>query len=238
MKGEKEMWSKKSKGFKDERIVKESNKLSAKMFYVITVATILLLVVKIACKLPAYVYLVEMFALAASLLYVLAAELKKGILFVKNKDEELQSIHEAVLTTGMMTSFWIVIIGEFLFLFFAGEYFLWTLSYFAIWLIPALIITIASIKNGWIIWGGKKRETEGKKNLKVRVAIGSLVYGIIVGGSFVYKDGEFHPEGILWVLGLAAFWGILFYGGMSLIMKASENKADKKLEEKEKEDEE
>ena len=238
MKGDKEMWSKKSKGMKDERIAKESNKLSAKMFYVMTVATVILMVVKIACKVPVYVYLVEIIALAASLLYALAAELKKGILFVKNKDEELQSIHEAVLANGMMVNFWIIIIGEFLFMFLAGEYFFWTLSYFAIWLIPALIITIASIKNGWIIWGGKKRETEGKKNLKVRVAIGSLVYGIIVGGSFVYKDGVFHPEGILWVLGLAAFWGILFYGGMSLVMKASENKADKKLEEKEKEIEE
>lgn len=232
------MWSKKSKGLKDERITKESNKLSAKMFYVITVATVVLLGIKIACKLPVYVYLVEIIALVASLLYVLVGELKKGILFVRGKDEELQSIHEEVLTNGMMTSFWIVIVGEFLFMFLAEEYFLWTLSYLAIWLIPALIITIASVKNGWIIWGSKKRETEGKQNLKIRVAIGSLVYGIIVGGSFVYKDGVFHPEGILWVLGLAAFWGILFYGGMSLVMKASENKADKKLEEKEKEIEE
>lgn len=232
------MWSKKSKGFKDERIVKESNKLSAKMFYVITVATVVMLVIKLVCKLPVYVYAVEIVALAASLLYVLAAELQKGILFVKNKDEELKSIHEAVLTNGMMTSFWIVILGEFLFMFFAGDYFFWTLSYLAIWFIPALVITIAAVKNGWMIWGSKKRETEGKKNFKVRVAIGSLVYGIIVGGSFVYKDGVFHPEGILWVLGLAAFWGILFYGGMSLFMKASEDKADKKLKEKENEIEE
>lgn len=232
------MWNTKSKGFKDERIAKESNKLSAKMFYVITVATVALLIIKLACKLPVYVYLVEIIALVASILYVLVGELKKGILFVREKDEELQSIHEAVLTNGMMTSFWIVIVGEFLFMFLAKEYLWWTLSYLAIWFVPALVITIASIKNGWIIWGSKKRETEGKQNLKIRVAIGALVYGVIVGGSFVYEDGVFHPEGILWVLGLAAFWGIFFYGGMSLVMKVSENKADKKLEEKEKEIEE
>lgn len=223
---------------KDERIMKESNKLSAKMFYVMTVATIVLLAVKIGCGVHWPVYLVELIALAASLLYVLGSELQKGILFVRKKDEELQSIHEAVLANGMMTSFWVVIIGEFIYMFLAEEYFLWTLSYLAIWFVPALVITIASVKNGWMIWGSKKRETEGKQNLKIRVAIGALVYGIIVGGSFVYKDGVFHPEGILWVLGLAAFWGIFFYGGMTLFMKASENKADKKLEEKENEIEE
>lgn len=227
------MWMKKNKGLKDERITKESNRLSAKMFYVITIATIISLAVKIACGLPIYVYGLEMLALGASLLYFLVSELQKGIFLMKGRDEELQTVHEAVLSKAMMISFYIIIFGEVLFLFAAKQYTLWVFSYFAIWLLPALIITIASIKNGWIIWGSKKRETEGKQALKKRVAIGALAYGVIVGSPFLYKDGVFHAEGILWILGLGAFWGILFYAAFAFMMKAAEKKADKNLKEKE-----
>lgn len=227
------MWTRKNKGLKDERIMKESNKLSAKMYYVIVITTIISLVIKIACKLPFYVYILEVIALMASLIYVLAGEMKKGILFIREKDEDLQAIHEEVLAKAMMIAFDIIIFGDLIFIFFAKQYFFWSLSYIAIWFIPALIITIASIKNGWIIWGGKKRETEGKQNLKKRVAIGALGYGVIVGIPFLYKDGAFHPEGILWMLVLAAAWGILFYVAFAFIMKVSEKKADKILKEKE-----
>lgn len=120
------------------------------------------------------------------------------------------------------------------FLFVAGEYFWWLCAYLAIVMVPALIYTVASIKNGWLIWGTKKRETEGKKNFKLRVVIGSLFYGIFVCSHMLIKDGKFDPMGILWVLGTAALFGIPFYFAMMLMIKTAEKRADKNLEEKEK----
>ena len=146
----------KTKVLKDERITKESNKLSAKMFYVITVATLISLVIKITCGLPIEVYALELIALVASVLFVVVSEAVKGILLVREKDEAIRTMHEAVLSKAMMVSFWIIIVGEFLYLFLVKEYFFWVLSYFAIWFVPALVITIASVKNGWFVWGSKK----------------------------------------------------------------------------------
>lgn len=226
------MWKKKNKQPVDERLEMESNRLAAKMFYVMALLAIISLVVKIICKLPIKVYALEILALAAGSIFALVCELKKGILFIK-KDEVLQTIHEAVLAKAMMVMFWIFLFGDVVFLFVSGEYYFWVLANFAVVMIPALVITIASVKNGWLIWGSKKREVEGKKNFKWRVAIGALFYGVFMSFPKLYHDGAFHAEGILWVLGMAAGWGILFYVLFMAAMKIAEKKADKKLKEKE-----
>ena len=226
------MFWKKEKKVVDERIEKESNKFAAKMYYLITALTVISLTVKLACKLPLYVYTLEIIALVASVVYFLVSEVRNGILFVKNKDEELLNIHYGILAKAEMIIFYIIIIGEFFYLFIAGKYFFWVLSDFVIWMIPALIQTIVIIKNGWLIWGSKQKEVKGKKDFKKRVVIGSLFYGIMVGFPTLYSsDGVFQPEGILRILGLAVAWGIPFYFIMVALMKISEKKADKKLEE-------
>lgn len=226
------MFWKKEKKVVDERIEKESNKFVAKMYYLITALTVISLTVKLACKLPLYVYTLEIIALVASVVYFLVSEVRNGILFVKNKDEELLNIHYGILAKAEMIIFYIIIIGEFFYLFIAGKYFFWVLSDFVIWMIPALIQTVVSIKNGWFIWGSKQKEEKGKKDFKKRVIMGSLFYGIIAGFPTLYSsDGVFQPEGILRILGLAVAWGIPFYFIMVALMKISEKKADKKLEE-------
>jgi len=96
-----------------------------------------------------------------------------------------------------------------------------------------LIYSIAAIKNGWLIWGSKKREMEGKKNFKVRVVISSLFFGLFTGFLFLFKDGAFQPKGILWILGMGISWGIMFYFMFIGMMKVAEKRADKKVEEKE-----
>lgn len=227
------MFKRKEKNIPDERIVKESNHLSAKMYYVVTVLTIISLIVKLVCRLPFYVYTLEILALLASIGYFIVCEMRKGILFVKKTDEALKDIHEEVLTKAMNVSFWILIVGELIYLLIVEKYLIWVFSYIAIWFVPALIITIASIKNGWLIWGTKKREVEGTKSLKKRVAIGALFYGVIVGFPVFYYDGSFHAEGILWMLGLAAVWGVLFYLLFAGFMKVAEKKANKDLKEQE-----
>ena len=99
-------------------------------------------------KVPVYVYGLELISLVASGIYAIVFELKYGILFLKDKDEELLSIHYKNLSKAMMISFYIIIIGELLFIFTAYEYFGWVILYFVIWGIPALIHTFASIKKG------------------------------------------------------------------------------------------
>lgn len=225
------MWKKKN--VPDERIEKESNKLMAKMYYLMTILTTVSVVAKLVCNVPIWVYALELVSLVASIVYIVINELRKRILFVKDKDEDLLTIHRAVLSKAYMISFWVILFGEVVFLFVAGDYFWWLCAYLAIAMVPALIYTIASIKNGWLIWGSKKRETEGKKNFKVRVVIGSLAYGIFMGFPMLIKGGKFDPMGILWILGMAAMFGIPFYFAMMLMIKVAEKKADKNLEEKE-----
>lgn len=231
------MWKRKNQPV-DERIEKESNRLAAKMYYLMTVLTVALLIVKLLYKVPMYVYALELISLVTSGIYALVSEWKYGILFLKDKDEELLSIHHKVLSKAMMISFWIIIVGELLFIFIANKYMEWVELYFVVWGIPALIITFLSIKNGWLIWGTKKKEKTGKKELAKRTAIGALFFGLFMGLPMLFQDGAFHPEGLLWVFGMAVGWGIPFYLIFAGIMKVSEKMADKKAEKKDVEDEE
>lgn len=231
------MWNRKKQPV-DERIEKESNRLAAKMYYLMTVLTTALLILKLWYKVPVYVYALELISLVASGIYCIVSELKYGILFLKDKDEDMLSIHHKVLSKAMMISFLIIIIGELLFIFVAYEYLEWVELYFVVWGIPALINSFFAIKNGWLIWGTKKKEQDGKKELKKRTAIGALFFGIIMGFPMLFQEGAFHPEGLLWILGMAAGWGIPFYLMFAGIMKVSEKMADKKAVKKEIEDEE
>lgn len=223
------MWKWKKKQVVDERIQKESNRLNAKMFYLLTALMFGLLIVKLCAKAPFPVYLLELVTLLAGGIYFVVIEVKKGIFLVREKDEVIRTLHEQNLSNTLYLEFSILVFGELLFLFVMKEYFYWLPAYFLVWLPPALIITVASIKNGWLIWGSQKREKEGKKDFKKRVVIGSIFYGVIAGWPFLYEDGVFKPEGILRILGMAAMWGFLFYFIFTGMMKIAEKKADQKL---------
>lgn len=222
----------------DERIEKESNRVSAKMYYLMSIIMVISIVVKLCYKVPLYVYALELITLAVSGMFCVVSELKYGIRFLKEKDEELLSIHHKILSKAMMISFWIIIIGELLFIFITNQYIKWVALYFVIWSIPALIILFFAVKNGWLIWGTKKKEKSGKKELKKRTAIGALFFGLVMGAPMLFQDGVFHLEGLLWVFGMAAGWGILFYLMFAGIMKLAEKRADINVDNKEIEDEE
>ena len=207
--------------------------MAAKMYVLLSVLTIAAIIVKVYYRVPIYVYALELLSLAVSGIYLIVAELKYGILFVKDKDEELLSIHYKILSKAMMTSFWMLITGEIIFLFAVHEYTEWVVLYLVVWGIPAIIMSLFSIKNGWLIWGTKKKEKDGKKELKKRTAIGALFFGLFMGWSMMFKDGVFHIEGLLWVFGMALGWGVPFYLIFAGFMKLSETKADQSVDEKE-----
>lgn len=220
------MFGRKSERIHDERIEKESNKPAAMMFYVTTVLLVLCITAKIVCKLPVQVYALEIGCLAVSLIYAIADKARNGILWMSEKDDALVAINNKILARAYMIDFWMLAVGEVVFIVVLKEYFWWVSLYLFTLLVPALVITILSLKKGWLVWGGKKQEQKGIKEFRKRVVIGSLFFGVFVGWPQLYSEGTFHPEGILWVLGLGAFWGVMFYFLMLGFIKMSEKKAD------------
>lgn len=227
------MWKKKNKQVPDERILKETNRLGAKMYVAMSILSLLFLIVKFLYRLPWFMFVVEAAALLICGLYLVIREKKMGILFLKDKDDALKSLQEEIWAKAGSIMMNIVLTGALILLFLAEDYLNWIVLYCVIWFIPALVYTVLVIKRGLFIWGGKKREKDGKKNFKVRVIIGSAFYGLIVGFPMLFDNGIFQPTGILWIVGLGAFWGILFYFAMIGMMKMSEKKADKELKETE-----
>ncbi len=224
------MIRKKERRRPDERIEKESNVLAAKMFYVITPLLVISLIVKLVCRLPFQVYVLELLCLLASGGYFFVQEIGKGILLVREKDEALLEIHRAVLSKAFMIDFWLLIVGELLYIYAVKDYFWWALPCMAAWLLPGLVITIASIRQGWLVRSVKKQEKGGKKNFLVSVIIGAAMFGILSGFPEFYHGGAFHAEGLLYMLGMGAGWGILYYFAMSGFIRKSEKRADKRLE--------
>ena len=218
----------------DERIEKESNKLSARMYGLMLVLTNACLIFKIVKGLPFYMYALEIIIELTMILYFLVKESQSGILFMNKKDEATQTVHEGVLAKAFNLAFNEVVYGEFLLMFglliWAKEYFAWIVSYFVIWVPAALIITVASVKKGWFVWGSKKKEKEGTKAFGKRVIVGSLFYGVIMGIFFMLSHG-FSVKYLVMMPVMAAMWGIPFYIIMLLLVKWGEKQADKKVEE-------
>ncbi len=219
----------------DERIEKESNKLSAEMYGLMLVFTIGCLLGKIGYGLPFYLYILEIILLITMISYVVVKEAGSGILFIKNRDAAIQIVHEGVLAKAFNLAFNEVVYGELLLmiglLIWARENFFWCLSYLVIWVPAALIITVLSIKRGWFVWGSKKKEQEGTKAFGKRVIIGSLGYGCFMGLFFMFAHGGFDVKYLVMMPVMAAMWGIPFYIIMLLLVKWGEKQADKKVEE-------
>lgn len=240
---------------KDERIEKETNKLMTPMFYLLSAGLMACLVLKLVLGEPWYNFILEILCLVPAWGYALTKRVQSGILVMKEKDDALISIRDAIHSKAFMISFWVIIIGEVLYMFAMTDYFsrygiiepeevswpremTWLVVYLAVWLVPAIIVTVNTLKKGWMVWGSKKREVTGKKEFGKRVAIGSLFFGLIMGLPELIANGIFYAKGWLMILGMAAMWGILFYFAMLGLIKLSEKNADKAVKEQEEHDEE
>jgi len=240
---------------KDERIEKESNKAMAPLFYLFSAGMLACLVLKLVLREPWYNFTLELLCLVPAWGYVLVKSIQNGILIIKEKDDALLGIRNAILSKAFMISFWVIIIGELFYMLAVTDYFnpdagihsdseiwtremTWMIVYLAVWFVPALVFTIFTLKKGWLIWGSKKREVTGKKEFGKRVVIGSLFFGLIMGVPELIANGIFYVKGWLMILGMAAMWGILFYFSMLGMIKFSEKKADKLVQEKEESNEE
>lgn len=240
---------------KDERIEKESNKLMTPMFYLFSAGLLACLVLKLVLGEPWYNFLIEIVCLVSSWGYALVKRAQNGILVIKEKDDALLSIRDAIHSKAFMISFWIILVGELIYMFYVTDMLnpdivnrpdseiwtremTWLFVYLAVWFVPAIIVTVYTLKKGWMVWGSKKREVTGKKEFGKRVVIGSLFFGLIMGLPELIAHGIFYAKGWLMILGMAAMWGILFYFAMLGMIKLSEKNADKAVKEQEEQGEE
>jgi len=217
----------------DERIQKESNVITAKMFYLFTFLLAALLVGKLIMKAAPQFMVLEIICLAVSTIFILASKAKKGILLVRDKDDAIKDMNNEILAKAFSIDFFVIIFGELILIFMYPEDLIYVSFYFLAWIIPALVVSVYTIKKGWLLWGGKKQEQKGKKTLAKSTAVGALFFGIIMGWPMLIKDGTFNPMGILWILGIGAMWGIPFYFIFAGLIKLGEKRADKLVEEAE-----
>lgn len=219
---------------KDERILNEYNKIASKMFWVITLLLFILMTYKIFTGKGIELYVIELLCFSISIPYVLITKLVRKILFVKNPDKYLKSISNGIYTSGFMIDVWIILIGGFILITIDdGHTNLYSL-YILVFIIPSLILTIYSIKNGWLIWGGSKRKSKGKLALKKKVILVALFYGITMHATELFKEGNFHSIVLVRILVRSLGWGIPFYFMFSLMVDKGEKNADNQLEIEEK----
>ncbi len=237
------MLFKKKNQVKDERIEKESNKIMPAMFYLFSVILLACLVVKLVLGEPWYNFLLEILCLAPAWGYALVKCSSYGVLFLKEKDEALVTIRNEIMAKAFTISFSVIIFGELVYMFFTffvlkvteesfSREWMWMLLYLAAWFLPAIIMTVLTVKNGWIVWGSKKREATGKKQFAKRTAVGALFYGIMM-GLVEFLEHGFSEKVLIITFACSIVWGVLFYLFMILFIKISEKNADKSVKEKE-----
>ncbi len=242
--------------FQDERIEKESNKMYAKLFWVFSVALMILLIVKIVMGEPLLNYLLEVIALISSWGYMVIQKQRMGLWNVKELDDELKAFQNSIFAKASMIMFFVLVFGNFIYMLIVMDYFevlntavetekliwsqemTWVVVYLAVVFIPSVVVTIVSIGKGWLSWGSKKREKVGKKELAKGTAIGALFYGVFMTLPDLFEGGTFHPEGLLMTFIMTIAWGIPFYFIMAAMRKASEKRANEAMEEEEKDIEE
>lgn len=242
------MLFKKKNQIKDERIEKETNKIMPAMFWLFSAGLIASLVVKLVLGEPWYNFILEILCLVPAWGYALVRRVSNGVLVLKERDEVLLSIRNEIMAKAYMVAFWVLTTGQVIYMFFVMAVLMpdniawiremtWLVVYLAVDFIIALIISIFTVKKGWMIWGSKKREVTGKKDFAKRTVLGALMFGVMMGVLDILENG-FSVQTILMVVGTGAFWGILFYFSMLAIIKISEKNADKAVKEKEESNEE
>ena len=233
---------------KDERIEKETNKIMPAIFWLFSAGLLASLIVKLVQGEPWYNFILEILCLVPSVGYMLVKRISNGVLFLKEKDEALVSIRNEIMSKAYMVAFWILTTGQLIYMFYIMGVLMqddivwikemtWLVVYLGIDFVTSLIVSIFTVKKGWMVWGSKKREVTGKKEFAKRTAGGALLFGVIMGAVDILENG-FSIQTIIMVVGTGAFWGIAFYFIMIALVKISEKNADKAVKEQEERSEE
>lgn len=209
----------------DERITRESNRLTATAFWLMLILQAAVLAAKLTMGAALRVCILDIAVLAVGFIGMIVLRTVKGLWGAK--DDALREIEQTGLSRVFGVMFFMMLFGELLLVFLDGENLRWYVPFFLVWLVPALYVTIQSIRKGLMLWGSKKAESTGKARLAKSTALGALFFGIINGAPACFENGAFVPAGLLKVLGMGASWGLLFYLMMLGMLKLGEKKADK-----------
>lgn len=215
----------------DERITKETNALAANAFWLMLILQAGVLAAKLLLGAALRVCILDIAVLAVGFIGMILLRSIKGLWGAK--DEALLEIEQAGLAKIFLTMFYMLLVGEFLLVFMDEENILWYMPHVLVWGVPAVYITLQSTRRGLMVWGGKKAETDGKARLLRSTILGAAFFGIVMGGPNCIKDGAFNPAGLIEVIAMGAFWGLLFYWPMRLLVKHSEKAANKAVAEAE-----
>lgn len=215
---------------RDERIEKRSNTLAAQMLPVMLALQLIVLVVKIALGGLAYC-LLDSIALAVGGVFAAVMLTVKGVW--RAEDEALRDIRDRVLSRAFLWMFVVLLVGELVCMLLDPDHILWYAPTLLVWFVPAFIYSSRMLHEGGLTWGGAKAEKKGKATLMRSTALGALFFGVVMGWDKCFVDGKFVPAGLLDVLGMAAGWGVLFYGLMVLVFMLGGKQADKLVEQAE-----
>lgn len=222
----------KSVSMRDERLEKKVNALTAQLLPMMLVLQAAVLIVKLALGGWRYC-LLDVVGLAVGAVFAAVMLTVRGVW--RARDEALQEIRESALSKAFFCMFAVLVVGEFVCMMIDPEGILWYAPTLLVWGLPALIFTVKLLCAGGLQWGGVKAEKDGKAALKRSTCMGAVFFGVVMGADKCFVDGAFEPSGLLYVLGMGAAWGILFYLMFSLLLKIGGKQADRALEQAESE---
>lgn len=221
------MWKRKEAPMRDERIEKKSNALAAKLLPVMLVLQAIVLIVKVVLGGWAFC-LLDVLGLLMGGVFAAVLLTMKGVW--RAQDEAQRELRDGVLSKAFLWMFVVLIVGEFVLFMIDMDNVFWYAPTLVVCFVPSVVFTVRMLREGGLTWGSAKAEKTGKAGLMRSTALGALFFGAVMGWDKCFVDGAFEPAGLLYVLGMAAGWGVLFYLMMTLMLKIGGKQADKLVE--------
>ena len=234
---------------KDERIQKGLSQNIAPMYSVLLILTTIILIVKITLKLHPALYIIEIIALIVSPSYYIISTAQKNILFVKEKDEAITNIKNAVKYNSYNLHFGIFIIGGILLsasqfvypIFLEGTTLTSFIASSSILLYPLIGVSPRAIasqkshKQGLLVaWNSEKSKTTTLKRLKLYFIIQAICSGVIAATFlllFIFYYTPTMPLIIAYATASSAFMmSFMLYSPVKKSMIDSEKYANKEIE--------
>lgn len=214
----------------DERILKATNQIASRLYLVILALTLFVVLLKyVFFTQDIMAYVLEGVAVLASLGYLGIRTLYAKVPLLKRSDDAIVEIQNSYRAHSFNICTFTYIVGATVLTFGLNQDYIAVSLYMPIVLIPSSIYTFQVIRKGLFVWGSKKAKRVGLKNFKMRVALGSVFFGVLTQWSEMFKEGVFHPTGLIWVAGMGAFWGLGMYFFIKFLFEKSERYAEKEL---------
>lgn len=217
----------------DERIEKQYNSTNIVAYILIQIACIISLLIKaFTIEINLFSTITEIFILIGCNVYIIVRSFILGISLkdlIKVMDEGILTFRNKFISQSFKAAYIATICIGAIYVFIFDNIYLAALNGF-IFFIPGLYASYKYIKNGILIFGSVRKRNSKKltfKEFKIRVVIGSIIFGLIMHGNEVCVDGSFHFTAIMMIFLAALLWGIPFYFIMKLMINTSEKNADK-----------